>query len=38
MLSWIHEVGLGKHALAVDTLLEVATEQEEDQWHKKVEL
>jgi len=37
-LSWIHDVGLGEYALAADTLLEVATEQEEDQWNKKVEL
>jgi len=31
-------VGLGEYALAADTLLEVATEQGEDQWNKKVEL
>ncbi|PUU75150.1 Non-repetitive/WGA-negative nucleoporin C-terminal-domain-containing protein [Tuber borchii] len=37
-LSWIHDVGLGEYALAADTLLEVATEQEEDLWNKKVEI
>ncbi|RPA91283.1 hypothetical protein L873DRAFT_1848385 [Choiromyces venosus 120613-1] len=37
-LSWIHDVGLGEYALAADTLLTIATEQEEDQWNKKVQL
>ena len=31
-------MGLGEYALVADTLLEVATEEEEDQWNKKVEL
>lgn len=37
-LSWIHDVSLGEYALAAETLLEVATEQEDDQWNKKIEL
>jgi len=34
----MHDVGLSEYAIAADTLLEVATEEEEDQWNKKVEL
>lgn len=37
-LEWIHDVSMGEFSRAADTLISVATDQEEDLWNKKVEL